>query len=341
MSELIVFENVEPKPAPASGAVDVGPVERWKTILSAKAAKWGMPAGDEWRCLLHNNYHPTVATINVLWFHQDEYYPRAFTKVRKEDVLIREFKKLEAIHQAAGDYVPKPLSVDKVDGVWMLWMAGVPGSRIPPRKTYRRAELVSIIDMLSSIHGAVKKSSGEHGSERHACMVAKPLEALIQFGDSTIVREGCAELVQSHSVAWMNALPVIPQHGDLFLDNILRHEDRLYVVDWEYFGVVDLPFYDLLTLLFSMLRVSGETPDSFDPELVQQVPFLVERYARSLGLPVSLMAELLPLLMANWFYLYWVEGKEPMAAKAYRTIAAYFMNRRAWGEIFVGVKGAK
>jgi aminoglycoside phosphotransferase (APT) family kinase protein len=224
-----------------------------------------------------------------------------------------------------------------MDEFWMMWMAGVPGLRFPRRSSYPVPVLQSMVDMLASIHHALARPAGESSADRHERMVARPLTALMEWGPSAEVRASCRTLAAESSAAWLQQLPVIPQHGDIFVDNVIRDRDRYYLVDWEVFGAVDLPFYDLLTLMISLLRASGETPERFNPNLVRQVPLLVERYARRMGLPLSLVPKLIPLTMANWFYLHWLEGRRPIMESMYASIDRYFKNRGAWDEVFVQV----
>jgi aminoglycoside phosphotransferase (APT) family kinase protein len=308
----------------------------WKTILCARAAEWGLPSDGNWNFLLHNNYHPTSSTFNVLWFHEKDRFPRAVTKIgRQEATLAREFESLQTVYKLAGAHVPRPLHVENTDGFWMLWMTGVPGLRIPRRSSYPAPMLISMVNMLASIHHSLARPSGESKPDRHERMVTKPLEALAAWGPSADVRAGCMAVAEAASTAWVQSLPVIPQHGDLFLDNVLRHGQQWYVVDWETFAAVDLPFYDLLTLLRSALRASGDTLQHLNRGLVRQVPILVEQYALRLGLPVSLVQNLLPLTIANWFYLHWLEGRRPIMEAMYTDIENYFKNKGAWDEVFV------
>src|ERR1035437_2762109 len=114
-------------------------IEDCKRILSTRAAEWGLPPGGEWSFLFHNNYQPTGSgsNINLLWFHRDEPFPRAVTKMpRDQSTLAREFQNLQAVYPLAPRHVPRPMHLGEADGFGMLWMEGVPGRRIPPGRRY-------------------------------------------------------------------------------------------------------------------------------------------------------------------------------------------------------------
>jgi thiamine kinase-like enzyme len=183
------------------------------------------------------------------------------------------------------------------------------------------------------MHSAVRKS-GIQDPDRYRRLILEPLNTVAQFGASASIRDGCASVLNRVSMDWLKALPAIPQHGDLFPSNILTHRREWYVVDWESFGMVNLPFYDLLTLLLSLLQTEAETPDKWHPSLTKQAPLLIGDYARQLGLRADIPL-LLPLTLANWFHLQWVDGRKEFVTRMYRTIEHYFDHRELWESVFV------
>src|SRR5205823_689937 len=179
------------------------------------------------------------STFNVLWFHGKDRFPRVVTKIgRQESMLTREIQSLRTVYPVAESHVPRPLCLEQKDESWMLWMTGVPGRRSPPRSSYPAPVLQSMVDMVASIHQGLSNPATESAPDRHQRIVEKPFAALMEWGPSAEVRANCKPLARELSPAWLQKLPVIPQHGDLFLDNVIRDEDRYYVVDWETFGAV-------------------------------------------------------------------------------------------------------
>jgi aminoglycoside phosphotransferase (APT) family kinase protein len=312
-------------------------IDQWKHFVLDRVTEWNLPQGGEWTFLLHNNYHPQCTTLNVLWFHNGERFPRVVAKLYRESERVKqEFKNLVQVHQSAPAWVPKPLHFGAVGEYWALWMEGVPGSSFSGGNGNTPRVLRSLVEMLVSLHRAVRNSGGSDPG-RYQRMVVEPLDTVARFGTSASVRMGCANLAAESSAEWLNSLPVIPQHGDLCLGNLFLEGDRWYVLDWESFSVIDLPFYDLLTLLYSMLRQSGESPDRWDPALVKQVPGLIERYAAGLGLSRADVSRLLPLALANWFHLHWSDSREAFTSQMYQSIRHYFERVDGWQKVFLSI----
>jgi aminoglycoside phosphotransferase (APT) family kinase protein len=309
-------------------------IDVWKTFFLQRIDEWKLPSAGKWTCVLYNNYHAHHSNITLLWFHDAESFPAVITKIFQEpEVPTREFGNLQRAYERAPSWVPRPLYCGRVSGSWLLWMEGVPGSR--PRRI-SASGLRALADNVASVHRVLVGPRNENAPQRHIRAVVQPLAALAQFGEASSVHEGCARLVATTSEEWVDSLAVIPQHGDLYIDNVLSNGRNWYVIDWETFGAIDLPFYDLFTLLYSVLRRQGETPEAWQPSLVRQLPVLVHRYARALQLPTEGLSLLLPLVFANWFHLQWADGRMEFARRMYGVMRHYFEHSDLWQAAFLG-----
>jgi aminoglycoside phosphotransferase (APT) family kinase protein len=308
----------------------------WKLFLLDKIAEWRLPAGGEWSFVIYNNYQPHCSNLDVMWFHNGGAFPRVVVKFCNDPApLKREFENIRRAHQCAPAVVPRPLHFGPQGHLWGLWMEGVPGSALTTAKSYASDVQHRLVEMVASLHAAVRCGREKLDPGRYQHMVQEPLEAVAQFCPSTAVKAGCPQVAAAISAQWLNSLPVIPQHGDLYSGNILSHRDRFYVVDWESFAAIDLPFYDLLTLLYSLLRGTGETPATWDPTLVNRFPSLIRSYAQRLDLTPVDVSLLLPLALANWFYLHLKEGHKEFTENMYRTIEQYFEGPEPWKRAFL------
>jgi hypothetical protein len=310
-------------------------INEWRGFLLDRAPEWKLPQDGEWTFLFHNNYHSHHSNINVLWFHNGDEFPRVVTKVfRQPEIPTREFANLNEAYQRVPQWTPEPLHCGLQGDFWMLWMSGVPGVRFWNNSPVM---LQSLVEMITGFHQTIRQHGGSPDTARYGNLISRPLDTLTAFGPSAAVREGCEQLRAQASVKWLASQGVIPQHGDLYIDNVLRATDRWYLIDWENYGAIDLPFYDLLTCLLSCLRTSGETPEQWDRAFVRSVPGLVSRYAGKLDLTVSQIRLLLPLAFANWFHLHWSDGRQEFTTRMYRTIQHYFEHKEQWEKVFLPV----
>jgi len=311
-------------------------IGQWKSFLLDRSGEWSLPTGGEWRFLCNNNYHPHCSNMNLLWFHNGDEFPRVVTKLFHDAILPkREFENLKRVYPCASAWVPKPLHFGLQGTFWALWMEGVPGFRMSASDRLQKAELGAIVDVIASMHAALRATPISSDSERWRRLVSEPLRTLAQFGSAPAVQAGCKELAARCPADWIDLLPLTPQHGDLFASNLLSYRGRWHVVDWESFGTIDLPFYDVFTLLLSLLRASGETPDKWSVSLTRQVPALIERYAQSLGLSTRVVSCLFPLALANWFHLQWLDGRREFGALMYQAMDHYFRHPDRWEAVFV------
>jgi aminoglycoside phosphotransferase (APT) family kinase protein len=308
----------------------------WKTFLLGRLAEWRLPAGGDWTFVIHNNYHPHYSNLNVMWFHDADTFPRVVVKFSNDHArLKKECENIQLAHKLAPALVPNPLHSGLQGHLWSLWMEGVPGSVLSTSKAPSPEILRSLVDMVASLHAAFRRVPQGVDKDRYQHMVQEPLQAVAKFGSSTAVTTGCSELASSISSQWLNSLPTIPQHGDLFAGNILSYRDRFYVVDWEGFGTIDLPFCDLFPLLYSFLRDSGKSPAMWSPTLIRQLPSLVRSYTQRLELIPDDVSLLLPLALTNWFYAHLKEGRKAFTNEMYRTIVQYFEQPEPWQQAFV------
>jgi aminoglycoside phosphotransferase (APT) family kinase protein len=310
-------------------------IRQWKKVLVENAGAWRAPQGEDWKFLFHNNYHPHCSNINLLWFHGKSRFPQVVTKLHREpDILRREHENLSRAHACAPSWVPRPLCFERQGSFWALWMEAAPGFRYPRQGPHSTERLCSMTDMVVSLHKALAGSAIE-GEGRYERLVGAPLAAVAGFGNSAIVKEGCARLAKRFSQQAIAALPVIPQHGDLFSDNLLTDGAQWHVIDWESFGTIDLPFYDLLTLLLSLLGAMEKPPERWDKPLVRQMPALIETYACALALPLDAITLVLPLTLVNWFHLQWADGRKLFSDIMYRTLENYFQDPDVWERAFL------
>jgi hypothetical protein len=311
-------------------------IEGWKNVLLEKSQDWGLPTGNDWHFLLHNNYHPHYSNINLLWFYGSENWPRVVTKIFPEpSIPEREFENLIQVSREIPTLVPRPLQLTHEGRFWALWMTGIAGSRPHPNDSHSPATLRSLGETVLSMQLAMRKERSLFGADRYRRIVSDPINTLASFGDSSVVHAGCRCLEAEIQVNWLDRLPAIPQHGDLFFGNLLSSGKIWYVLDWEAYGITDLPLYDLFTLSLSLLLARGPVPERWPPSLATQIRNIIRACAGNLGLSQPIVRLLLPLSLVNWFHVQWKDGRKQFADTMYATIEKYFARRQAWDNALV------
>src|SRR5205085_5636862 len=117
-------------------------------------------------------------------------------------------------------------------------MEGVPGLRFRAGDRHPPAKLGSLVEMVASMHCAIRTTEVRPDSRRYSRVVLEPLRTVAEFGEASAVRSGCESLTERCSQDWVRSVPVIPQHGDLFFSNVLSYRGQWHIVDWESFGVI-------------------------------------------------------------------------------------------------------
>lgn len=103
--------------------------------------------------------------------------------------------------------------------------------------------------------------------------------------------------------ACLRALPAMPQHGDLVLNNLGRTKSgRLVIVDWEDFGAVSLPGLDLFTL---ELALAGDVQKLLANRRQPAAPLsqLVQRSCAAMRLDAAQYQRLAPFYALVFLFL--------------------------------------
>lgn len=310
-------------------------IEECKRYMLEHADEWGVPARGDWKALFYNNYHPHTVSLNLLWFHSGEAFPRVVTKLcRQPETARHEFESLQQVYASAGEFAPRPLHFGQHGSNWGVWMAGVPGFPFDVSERISGEAIRSVAGMVTKMHRLLMAANRDGRPGRYRRTVTEPLRALAEFGTSAEILEGCRRLQGEVTEEWLDSLPAIPQHGDLYAGNLISHGGRWYAIDWESFGAVDLPVYDLFTVLFSIWCVNGETPGACGPAATREIGGCMRSYCEEMGIPTAAIRLLVPLVLVNWFFVQWSDGRQKFATRMYKTIGNYFSNTGSWEKVF-------
>jgi len=159
--------------------------------------------------------------------------------------LDREYRGLKMAHSAMPRNVPEPLGLTTHDSHQVLVSRGVPHKVAVPM--HGGSEIAVFRDGIDAYFASAATAFRQSG----------PCRSWSTMGDA-LAHVGTR-------IGWVNweaygrdlrryeaALPSILQHGDFAVNNIGVHGSELIYFDWEDFGEVDLPDFDLAVLLLSL-----------------------------------------------------------------------------------------
>lgn len=306
-------------------------IKEYEKFLYEMSTGWGLTVTGPLKFFLFNNYHPHSTNIDIFWFHRTERSPFLVTKLSRVAVHFeREYENLKQGYAHQLVCIPRPLYCGRLGCFHTLWMTGLRGSPTSPGDPRLAKYIGRLVDAVIDMHRRLRCPGHEPEGQRVRRLVEEPLKTVAEYGTSATVRRCCQALQKTCSDLVAHQLPVIPQHGDLFFGNVLRNGRQFYFVDWENFNIIDFPYYDLFTLLFSFLRRFGRTPEHCPARVAKQIPKLIRRYTSELSLSVGNPAPLFPLTLANWFHMLYSFGRQKFAGEMYKSIESYFENEHRW-----------
>lgn len=226
-----------------------------------------------------------------------------FLKCSKFNSLLDEYERHLQAHELLGETVAPPRALFKA-GEWnVIASAGI--SAMP----LRQASLVGPSadrDVVAAIVASFARQ-GRLADPAHADTRADRLEQVLSETLERPALAGVRQRVQAPQV-WevVRALPNIPQHGDFVLSNLAWARTRLIVFDYEDFGRIQLPGFDMATLYLSLFEFEADAVRRFlsadEAQLDALVPWLRPSCA-NLGLTFDTMRRLLPVYLTAFVSL--------------------------------------
>lgn len=226
-----------------------------------------------------------------------------FLKCSKYNSLLDEYERHLHAHEALGDAVAPPRALFR-SGEWnVIASAGI--AAMPLR---RGALIGEAADRQTSAAIAgyfalqAKLADRAHTALRTDRLAQALVEALDRPALATL-----RERVMAREV-WelVRELPNMPQHGDFVLSNLAWANDKLVVFDYEDFGRIQLPGFDVATLYLSLLDFEPDAVSQLlhagEQQIHAQMPWMGPACA-NLGLTLATMRRLLPIHLTTFVSL--------------------------------------
>ena len=244
--------------------------------------------------------------------------------------LDREHQGLVAGYRAMPANVPEPLLLATYGPYQVLAARGMRHRPLLPLQG--TADATVLIDGIDAFLATCRRAFHVEGRGRSWPILQQALDdagARVGWDDRRVYWTGIR--------GWEARLPPVRQHGDFSANNLGIDGDRLVFFDWEDFGEVDLPGYDVAVLLlslagFSLWELAARLrSDSMEAAIVRRCcvtlgvsaaefmhlfPAYAALYVQSksmLGYPAKVTERLMAIL-GEWMLLYPSAAPAPGAA---------------------------
>jgi aminoglycoside phosphotransferase (APT) family kinase protein len=255
---------------------------------------------------LYNNRGGSTSSILVFGFAPGEKRPAVAVKLsRDRERASREHATLTRLAPRLPERVPNPYLTGECHGWTFLAMEGMAGGPIAAARVPRF--LTSIVEVVVALH-----REGDEGPMSQADVAAEieaPLRTFERdYAGGRTALEGLCRAVGIQLASLRDVpLPRVAQHGDFTLGNLLaRPSGAVVVVDWEEFGLVRMPGYDL-AVLFSNLP--GHNPFA-DRKLGKACFRALAAYAAATRLDPRWVKVLVPVGMMRFMLFCAAEGRQ-------------------------------
>ena len=185
---------------------------------------------------------------NLVFHVYDKSGAFAVAKVRESAEAETEYAAMELAYESMPEIVPRPLSLQRVHGHYLMLIEGVPHTPLVHFAVDENGAALARA-MRQFIDGAAAHFAPTSESESHSAMITR-LISVLDDQEATVLRRVLGGL----DLARLNGLPHIRQHGDLVLNNFGCTDRGMIIFDWEDFGRVTLPGFDVALMIYSCLR---------------------------------------------------------------------------------------
>lgn len=276
-------------------------------------------------------------TRNLKIYYHSGSHAGFFVKACPGNGAQREYQALQFAHEKTDGHVPEPLHLSAVQ---QLSAYVSPLYRFAPL-TARHVIAKPFVDQICSILrlGVVP----DNNSPQMDKDVITPPELELFATEQQIVdktnQQCMAYLNHSHDL--LQKVGCIPQHGDATPYNFSVDHNKIYLCDWEDFGIITFPGFDLATCIFEISRLLHlQTDLAHSPEGVNK-PELLKIIAPVLTagvLSVKQWQALFPFYMLLFSYVKKNLGYHSDYVRKVSCFTKTMFHSEKWQDCFLGCR---
>lgn len=196
----------------------------------------------------HCNVFVRLDNVLVNVFDDDgRYY---YLRMAEAYDMQREYDVARSVAEVVGRFVPQPLAFFRIGKLSCMVAEGVDFEIVTGAALLDATSSTPAVRELLAFVEYAAGALAAPGSRAHVDDLAEILTARYLGTEQEPL---CARVLESSNLAALRELPSQRQHGDFVPNNFGMRGDRLLIFDWEDFGKVDVPGFDLAVLLGSLV----------------------------------------------------------------------------------------
>ena len=241
------------------------------------------------RIFIYNNFDLKASCVLFMVFSPQSRKPSLVVKLSRNRQAIKyEYDNLVLIQKKAPGIAPVPLFFEKMDSFGVFYMRAIQSYQIS--KWNKRVKIIPhVVDRLIYLHCNVKQ---ENFTEQETTRrLLEPLNYFREISKDSKLSAAYDKIGKSILADLAGyCLPQIPQHSDIFFDNILIQDGKIFFLDWEDFGHVKVPGYDLFCFFLNFFHPhqENENINLFNEKLFESnMSSAIKEYFRALHIPVK------------------------------------------------------
>ena len=200
-----------------------------------------------------------------------------------------------------GEYMPEPLGFTTFEGWELLISEGVEHRPLHPNPLAHAAGASHVAREIWRYFAAASRAPRDDDPRHaHESLLARLRQT---FRDSQLAPL-VAQWSSDASLRELAALGAVAQHGDFVANNLGMTRRGLRVFDWEDFGKVSLPGFDVCTLAVSFANeIAPDVVMRRDGPLASRVDAFVAPACKSIGIDLDVFWRLVPLYLLAFLHL--------------------------------------
>ena len=220
-------------------------------------------------------------------------------KISSERPLQKEYEALKTVNQAIPTNVPQLIGFYQKEGFEILVCKGIKHRKIKQSKS--DGEIV-----WREVRAILKPSKAAFEEKKPSQVHMDELKTVFEYFKYRPFSVQMGEWLRKLDSGVINSLPHIKQHGDFTLNNMGLEGDRLIIFDWEDFGKITIPGFDIFCLTVDLLTGFDKTRieriskmKDYPIEIIE----LIGYFCNELSIDMKLYFNLYPAYVLCFLYL--------------------------------------